>query len=65
MLIEISLQAHSLSHRSNTTGIPEREMQKLREEAEAHNKPSFAFAFYMDRQKEERERGKQNVSVES
>lgn len=38
-------------------GINEREMQKLRDEAAALNKSSFAFAFYMDRQKEERERG--------
>lgn len=38
-------------------GIPEREMQKLREEADRLGKSSFAFAFYMDRQKEERERG--------
>jgi len=38
-------------------GIPEREMQKLREEADRLGKGSFAFAFYMDRQKEERERG--------
>jgi elongation factor 1-alpha len=32
-------------------------MQKLREEADRLGKSSFAFAFYMDRQKEERERG--------
>jgi len=38
-------------------GIPEREMQKLRDEADRLGKGSFAFAFYMDRQKEERERG--------
>jgi len=38
-------------------GIPEREMVKLREEADRLGKSSFAFAFYMDRQKEERERG--------
>lgn len=38
-------------------GIPDREMQKLREEADRLGKSSFAFAFYMDRQKEERERG--------
>jgi len=38
-------------------GIPERDMVKLREEAAALGKSSFAFAFFMDRQKEERERG--------
>jgi len=38
-------------------GIPDREMVKLREEADRLGKSSFAFAFYMDRQKEERERG--------
>jgi elongation factor 1-alpha len=32
-------------------------MTKLKEEAERLGKGSFAFAFYMDRQKEERERG--------
>ncbi|EDQ89626.1 uncharacterized protein MONBRDRAFT_36952 [Monosiga brevicollis MX1] len=32
-------------------------MQKLKDEAERLGKGSFAFAFYMDRQKEERERG--------
>ena len=38
-------------------GIKERDMEKLREEARTMNRESFAFAFYMDRQKEERERG--------
>ena len=38
-------------------GIPEREMEKLKAEADRLGKSSFAFAFYMDRQKEERERG--------
>ena len=38
-------------------GIKEREMEKLREEACAINMESFAFAFYMDRQKDERARG--------
>jgi elongation factor 1-alpha len=38
-------------------GISEREMQKLREEAKAMNKDSFAFAFYTDKQKESRVRG--------
>merc|ERR1712085_64546 len=38
-------------------GLPERELDKLKQEAERLGKGSFAFAFYMDRQKEERERG--------
>jgi elongation factor 1-alpha len=38
-------------------GIPEREMQKLREEADAMGKGSFCFAFYCDKQKDSRERG--------
>lgn len=38
-------------------GIPEREMKKLQDEADRLGKSSFAFAFYMDTQKEERERG--------
>merc|ERR1712166_1482771 len=38
-------------------GIPEHELEKLKQEAERLGKASFAFAFYMDRQKEERERG--------
>lgn len=38
-------------------GIPERELEKLKQEADRLGKSSFAFAFYMDRQKEERERG--------
>lgn len=59
------LEDYTVTHNSTTTGhlifdlggIPEREMKKLRDEAEALGKGSFAFAFYMDRQKEERERG--------
>jgi len=38
-------------------GIGEREMVKLKEEAKILGKESFAFAFYMDRSKEERARG--------
>ena len=38
-------------------GIKGRELEKLKEEAKALNMESFAFAFYMDRQKDERERG--------
>ena len=38
-------------------GIPTSEFEELKKEAANLGKPSFAFAFYMDRQKEERERG--------
>ena len=38
-------------------GINPREMEKLQEEAKKMNKASFAFAFYMDKSKEERARG--------
>ena len=37
-------------------GIGERELEKLKAEADRLGKSSFAFAFYMDRQKEEREK---------
>jgi elongation factor 1-alpha len=63
--ISIVVCGHVDAGKSTTTGrlifelggIPERDMQKLREEADRLGKSSFAFAFYMDRQKEERERG--------
>merc|ERR1719454_397444 len=56
---------HVDSGKSTTTGrllfdlggLPERELEKLKQEAERLGKASFAFAFFMDRQKEERERG--------
>jgi len=38
-------------------GIPERDLEKLKQRAAELNKSSFAFAFYMDTQKEEQERG--------
>lgn len=38
-------------------GINDRDMDKLKKEADALGKGSFAFAFHMDRQKDERERG--------
>jgi elongation factor 1-alpha len=38
-------------------GIEQREMDKLRAEAKVLGKESFAFAFYMDKSKEERARG--------
>jgi elongation factor 1-alpha len=63
--VSIVICGHVDSGKSTTTGrlifelggIPDREMQKLRDEADRLGKGSFAFAFYMDRQKEERERG--------
>jgi elongation factor 1-alpha len=56
---------HVDSGKSTTTGrllfelggLSERELTKLKDEAKALNKESFCFAFYMDRQKDERERG--------
>ena len=63
--LSIVICGHVDSGKSTTTGrlifelggIPERELEKLKAEADALGKSSFAFAFYMDRQKEERERG--------
>jgi len=63
--VSIVICGHVDAGKSTTTGrlifelggIPEREMTKLKEEAERLGKGSFAFAFFMDRQKEERERG--------
>jgi len=63
--VSIVICGHVDAGKSTTTGrllfelggIPERELEKLKKEAEQLNKSSFAFAFYMDRQKEERERG--------
>ena len=55
----------TVTHNSTTTGhlifelggISAREMEKLREEAKIMNRESFAFAFFMDRNKDERARG--------
>eukprot|EP00892_Ulva_mutabilis_P007915 jgi/Ulvmu1/5496/UM023_0032.1 len=63
--LSIVICGHVDSGKSTTTGrlifelggLPERELEKLKEEAAHLGKASFAFAFYMDRQKEERERG--------
>jgi len=63
--MSIVICGHVDSGKSTTTGrlifelggISERDMDKLKKEAEQLNKSSFAFAFFMDRQKEERERG--------
>jgi len=63
--LSIVICGHVDAGKSTTTGrlifelggIDEREMQKLRDEAETLGKASFAFAFFMDRQKDERARG--------
>jgi elongation factor 1-alpha len=63
--ISVSVVGHVDSGKSTTAGrfiyelggIPERELEKLKEEAHELGKSSFAFAFYMDKQKQERERG--------
>eukprot|EP00798_Chlamydomonas_sp_ICE-L_P005975 gene5975-5261_t len=63
--LSVVICGHVDSGKSTTTGrlifelggIPERELEKLKEEAGRLGKASFAFAFYMDTQKEERARG--------
>jgi len=63
--VSIVICGHVDAGKSTTTGrlifelggIPEREMVKLKDEAKALGKDSFAFAFYMDKSKEERARG--------
>jgi len=63
--LSIVICGHVDSGKSTTTGhllfelggIGERELEKLKAEADRLGKSSFGFAFYMDRQKEERERG--------
>jgi elongation factor 1-alpha len=63
--LSIVICGHVDAGKSTTTGrlifelggIPEREMQKLKDEAKTLGKDSFAFAFYMDKSKEERARG--------
>ena len=63
--VSIVICGHVDSGKSTTTGrliyelggISEREMEKLKKKAEDLGKGSFAFAFYMDTQKEEQERG--------
>jgi len=63
--ISIVVCGHVDAGKSTTTGhlifklggISEREMQKLQAEADQQGKSSFAFAYYMDKDKAERERG--------
>jgi len=63
--MSVVICGHVDSGKSTTTGrllfelggLPERELQKLKDEAKALGKDSFCFAFFMDRQKDERKRG--------
>jgi len=63
--VSIVICGHVDAGKSTTTGrlifelggIPEREMEKLKAEAKVLGKDSFAFAFFLDRTKEERARG--------
>merc|ERR1712093_734073 len=63
--MSVVICGHVDSGKSTTTGrllfelggVEEREMEKLKALAQALGKSSFAFAFFMDRCKEERERG--------
>jgi elongation factor 1-alpha len=63
--VSIVICGHVDAGKSTTTGrlifelggIAEREMKKLQDEADTLGKGSFAFAFYMDKTKEERSRG--------
>lgn len=63
--LSIVVSGHVDAGKSTTTGhlifklggISDREMEKLQTEADAIGKSSFAFAFYMDKGKEERARG--------
>jgi elongation factor 1-alpha len=63
--LSIVICGHVDAGKSTTTGrlifelggIDERELQKLKDEAKILGKESFAFAFYMDKSAEERNRG--------
>jgi len=63
--VSIVICGHVDAGKSTTTGrlifelggIEARDMQKLKDEAKVLGKESFAFAFYMDKSKEERARG--------
>ncbi len=64
-VINIAFVGHVDHGKSTTIGhlmflagrLSENELKKLREEAQKHGKVGFEFAYYMDRFKEERERG--------
>jgi len=63
--MSVVICGHVDSGKSTTTGhllfklggISERDLQKMKKEAEDMGKGSFCFAFFMDKTKEERERG--------
>jgi elongation factor 1-alpha len=63
--LSIVICGHVDAGKSTTTGrllfslgqMDERKLKELQAEAEAMGKKSFAFAFFMDKSKEERERG--------
>merc|ERR1711976_948945 len=63
--LSLAVCGHVDAGKSTTTGhllfelggISEREMEKLKEKAAQLGKSSFSFAFYLDTQKDERERG--------
>jgi elongation factor 1-alpha len=63
--VSVVVCGHVDSGKSTTTGhllfelggISDRDLQKLRDEAKTLGKDSFYFAFFLDKQKEERERG--------
>jgi len=63
--VSVVVCGHVDSGKSTTTGhllfelggISERDLQKLRDEAKTLGKDSFFYAFFLDKQKEERERG--------
>jgi elongation factor 1-alpha len=64
-VINVAFVGHVDHGKSTTIGhlmylagnLPEQQLKKLKEEAEKHGKVGFEFAYYMDRFKEERERG--------
>ncbi|MBI2452150.1 translation elongation factor EF-1 subunit alpha [Candidatus Pacearchaeota archaeon] len=64
-VINVAFVGHVDHGKSTTIGhlmfqvghLSEQKLQKLKEEAQKHGKVGFEFAYYMDRYKEERERG--------
>jgi len=64
-IINVAFVGHVDHGKSTTIGhlmfkcgnLPQQKLDKLEAEAEKHGKVGFAFAYYMDRFKEERERG--------
>ncbi|RMD66937.1 translation elongation factor EF-1 subunit alpha [Candidatus Pacearchaeota archaeon] len=64
-VINVAFVGHVDHGKSTTIGhlmflkgkLSDQELRKLKEEAEKHGKVGFEFAYYMDRYKEERERG--------